>query len=193
MIAPYDVGTTSLDWRDKNVIQSVQDQGICGSCWAFSTAANVESAYAVKTGLLNKLSEQYSVSCDPVNGGCNGGLGEYALEFLYQNECILGADYSYVSGVSGDDETCNSSGKTTQQLLISPGYEMIELNYAGLKKALLIAPFTICFEVVDSFYFVTSGVYQPSDCTNKANALNHEMQAIGYGVLNGLEYVLIRN
>ena len=70
---------------------------------------------------------------------------------------------------------------------------MIELNYAGLKKALLIAPFTICFEVADSFSFYTSGVYQPSDCTNKANALNHEMQAIGYGVLNGLEYVLIRN
>lgn len=98
-----------------------------------------------------------------------------------------------MSGVSGRDETCNSSGKTTQQLLISPGYEMIELNYAGLKKALLIAPFTICFEVVDSFSFYTSGVYKPSDCTNKASDLNHEMQAIGYGVLDGLEYVLIRN
>ncbi len=81
----------------------------------------------------------------------------------------------------------------TQQLLVSPGYEMIDLTYAGLKTALLKAPFTICFEVADSFSFYTSGVYQPSDCTNKASALNHEMQAIGFGVLNGLEYVLIRN
>ena len=29
------------------VVSPVQDQGYCGSCWAFSTVATVESAHAI--------------------------------------------------------------------------------------------------------------------------------------------------
>jgi len=49
---------TSHYRRDKNVITEVCNQKTCGACWAFSTAATIEAMYAIKTGILRKLSVQ---------------------------------------------------------------------------------------------------------------------------------------
>jgi C1A family cysteine protease len=48
----------SVDWRTKNVVTPVKNQGGCGSCWAFSTAETLESHIALKTGKLLEFSEQ---------------------------------------------------------------------------------------------------------------------------------------
>ena len=38
-----------VDWRTKDVVNPVKDQGGCGSCWAFSTASVLESHIAIQT------------------------------------------------------------------------------------------------------------------------------------------------
>jgi xylem cysteine proteinase/KDEL-tailed cysteine endopeptidase len=49
--------TTLINWVDNGCVNPIQDQGSCGSCWAFSTVASMEGAYCVKTSQLLKFSE----------------------------------------------------------------------------------------------------------------------------------------
>ncbi len=78
-----------------------------GSCWAFSTTGSVEGINEIVTGELISLSEQELVDCDKKqNQGCNGGLMDYAFEFIIRNGGIdTEADYPY----KGSDGRCDDS------------------------------------------------------------------------------------
>jgi C1A family cysteine protease len=47
---------SSINWADKGKVGSVKDQGYCGSCWAFASAATAESYLAITNGTLYDLS-----------------------------------------------------------------------------------------------------------------------------------------
>ena len=54
----------SWDWRNKNAVSPVKDQGSVGSCWAFSTCENIEGQWALQHGQLYSLSAEFLVDCD---------------------------------------------------------------------------------------------------------------------------------
>jgi len=94
---------TSFDWRSnsKTVITPVQNQGSCGSCWAFSAAEELESIAALNGYPLNSLSAQQLVSCDPNDNGCVGGckLASFFFSFFFfwvwlLTFCLLNRAYS---------------------------------------------------------------------------------------------------
>eukprot|EP00897_Mesotaenium_endlicherianum_P008726 jgi/Mesen1/7882/ME000420S07024 len=78
-----------FDWREQGAVTEVKNQGICGSCYAFSTVGAIEGAHFLETGKLVSLSEQQIVDCDHQYVKEAGGL---------ESE----ADYKY----SGDQGTC---------------------------------------------------------------------------------------
>jgi len=47
----------SVNWVTAGKVNPIQDQGQCGSCWAFSAVAAQESAHAIFHSTLYKLSE----------------------------------------------------------------------------------------------------------------------------------------
>lgn len=94
-----------FDWRShngKNWMTVVKDQGMCGSCWAYSAVGIVEAKYNIEQG-YNKdvnLGEQYLVSgCAENNpGDCLGGYKDVAL--ITFRDIGVGSEkcYPYQSG-----------------------------------------------------------------------------------------------
>jgi len=102
----------SIDWREKRAVTPVKHQGFCGSCWAFTSIAAIEGAYAIKQGKAIEFSEQQTLDC--VNKklssyfyslNCKGGYPEEMFEFGKKHTLALKKFYPY-KGVWGEGEQC---------------------------------------------------------------------------------------
>jgi cathepsin L len=184
-----ETNAATVDWRSKNAVTPVKNQAQCGSCWAFSTTGAVEGADAIKTGSLKSFSEQQLVSCSKQNNACNGGLMDYAFEYIKTAPLELEANYPYTSG-AGRVSSC-SYKKSAGVGTVSAFTDVSRGSASQMRSALASkGPVSIAIEADQmAFQSYTSGVIT-SGCGQQ---LDHGVLAVGYGTLNGQDFILVKN
>ena len=192
-----------IDWRAKGAVNPVKNQGHCGSCWAFSATAIMESAHFLKTGKLLSLSEQELVDCcgdfttsdsnpcgldDPDSRkGCNGGDKAHAMDFLKRGQKTE-AQYPY----TGTDDKCQgASGDVKTQDVV----RVMGSDPKQLAAALAKGPVGVSVYVDDSFHQYSSGIYNGKACGDEhKGSTNHAIASVGWGsTSDGKKYWIVRN
>ena len=172
----------TLDWRNYNGgnwVTPVRNQGNCGSCWAFATAANLESATLIKNGTPFvpgadlDLSEQILVSCGGA-GSCSGGSPGAASNYIKNTGLPQESVYPYTA----TNGTCPSWQ--------APAYKISGWSYVAttaptvdaIKNALnTYGPVNTTMEVYSDFFYYTSGIYHYATGTYQGG---HAVLIVGY-------------
>ena len=180
----------NIDWRAGGLVTNVKDQGQCGSCWAFSAIGTLEGQHAKKYGSLVSLSEQNLVDCayNYTCQGCDGGWPDMALQYVIDNKGVdteIGYPYQAI------DESCNytnsSIGANATKVVRLPAGNMTML-YNAIGN---IGPISVALDAEADFQMYSSGIFNSTECSSEM--LDHAVLAIGYGVLNGSRYLIIKN
>jgi len=185
----------SFDWRDKGAVTSIKNQGMCGSCWAFSAVGNIEGQLQIKTGKAVDLSPQQLVDCDrKVDQGCDGGDMNYAFDYLTEVGGIdTLADYPY----DGDDEKCRYDPSKSVAKVI--GYKYAGSTDEEVIKNFLYTTGPLAIGInAEPLQFYIFGIFNPwFEWICDPADQNHGVVLVGYGVHKGIfgdtPYWIVKN
>ncbi|KAF7846704.1 hypothetical protein BT93_L3897 [Corymbia citriodora subsp. variegata] len=177
----------SISWVDKGLVGSIKQQGLCGSCWAFSTIATVETLLAIKGGRMVDLSEQQLIDCNTDNGGCKSGSEIEAFRYMERAGIASEEKYPY-KGVKGE---CNGRATFFPEATIQ-GYYAIPVSEHYIEMAVAAQPVTAGVDSdTDEFRNYKGGIFT-GPCGQNTD---HSVAIVGYGRSNSehLDYWLIKN
>lgn len=183
---------TSVDWTAAGAVTPVKNQGSCGSCWSFSATGALEGAYYIKYKDLKSFSEQELVSCDTVDGGCNGGWMDDAFTFVKNNGGLCTeSQYPYTSGTSGVNGACQSHTCDDSKVAPVSFTDVTPGSVSALESAVSQQPVSIAIQANQpAFQFYSSGVLT-GKCGQR---LDHGVLATGYGIYtDGTPYWQVKN
>ena len=180
----------SIDYRDKGVVTGVKDQGMCGSCWAFSAIVTCESNYGLKKGPLIELSEQNLLDCVP-GWGCQGGHARDAIEYVIDSQdgkFMRREDYPYqeqefpcifdmnkaVASVSSYIDIEYGNEDDLQEKIANYGVASVSMDAAA-----------------SGFAEYSGGIFSPVICLT--SILNHALACVGYGTEGDTDYWILKN
>jgi len=178
----------TVNWFTKGAITPVKDQAACGSCWSFSATGAMEGNHWIATGKLVSLSEQQLMDCSWKYGNlsCGGGLMDSAFKYAMATPLTTEANYPYTAMFH---TTCSYAGNGVVSVL---SYADVAVNSStALKNAIATGPVSVAIEADTSvFQSYTGGIITSAAC---GTTLDHGVLAVGFGVENGVEYIIVKN
>ncbi|CAH0545780.1 unnamed protein product, partial [Brassicogethes aeneus] len=173
------------DWRSLGAVTPIKDQGFCGSCWSFSATGALEGQNKIKNGKLVSLSEQNLVDCSDSYGnmGCDGGLMDFAFEYVKDHGIMAEAAYPY------EEVQRKCRFNKSKVVVKSSGYVDIKRNSeTDLINAVgTVGPISVGIDATSKFQFYSSGIFNDNTCSKEI--LNHGVLAVGYGS----NYIIVKN
>jgi len=173
-----------IDYRNEGKVSQVQNQGQCGSCWAFSGAGAIEGMTKANGGQLINLSEQQFLDC--CQGSCQGGLEPMCFE-NGRNGVMAESSYPY----EGRDGSCRFHAN--QAVTRTNGYRNGGGGESGLESTLAQVgyPVSVAVHVGSSFQHYSGGIFSDPSCAN--GQLNHAVLAVGFKKSGGTPYWIVKN
>nr|AHX59270.1 procerain B [Calotropis procera] len=173
----------SVDWREKDVVFPIRNQGQCGSCWTFSAVASIETLIGIKEDRMIALSEQELLDCERTSYGCKGGYYTDAFAYVAKKGLTSREKYPYIF----QQGQCYQKEKVVK---IS-GYRRIPKNDEK-KLQSVVAQQVVSVGVKSKsrdFQHYRSGVFSGA-CGPR---VDHAVNIVGYGSEGGVNYWIVRN
>jgi cathepsin L len=156
----------NVNWTQQGKVSAVENQGICGACYAFSAVGNMESFALLSNQKNIELSQQQIIDCswNYGNSGCNSGYIVKAFQYALDNGITSSSVYPFL-GATG---FCQINGGTFQINSIK-----VTKGCNGLQNQIVNSPISVSVDA-KLWQSYQSGIF--NEC---GNTLNHAVLLTG--------------
>ena len=176
----------SFDWREKNIIGNVQNQGLAS--WLEPLTGMLESLYDIGKGNYVYFSKQMLLDCVPQTSDFIGDQIPNALNWIIKNGITKDSDYPY-KGVKG---ICKSSKyidmKVTKYRKLGPNADEEEMKQLLYENG----PFIV---LLNSNPLITysAGILDLDETKCPSSGINQAFLLVGYGSSAGKDYWIVKS
>ena len=178
---------TTIDWRSKNVVTPILNQGSCSCGYAFASTGALESAWALNGHKLTMLSVQQALDCSLGNKGCTSGSAKNCFTYMQTSGLTNSTLYPY----SGSSGRCN---KTAAALLVAKSSSYINVTTSSsnaLLSAIVLQPVAVGVYANPTIWqSYAGGTVSDVSC---GTSINHFVLAIGYSISATVPYYIVKN
>jgi C1A family cysteine protease len=185
IINPPNPSMSAFNWRDHKApgVTIIKNQTSCGSCWAFTAAAVVESNYMIRRNLTIDIAEQHILDCSESRGkkagSCNGGWYGPVFDYLIAKNTVDEVSVPY----KNKDGACSAMGREKYKIA-AWGYVRRDAGIpttAEMKEALCkYGPLASTVKVTDAFQAYSRGIFDEHASVSGPRDINHAIVIVGW-------------
>jgi len=155
------------NWTEcSDVIGTITNQDICGSCWAMASSSVLSDRVCIATGVKQRLSPQYMVYCGTQTRGCHGGDTVLAWQQLIDQGTVPDSCVPFTARDGTCPTKCYDGSNITEDIkvrakdFVVPWGNTSESRVQAIQSEIMTnGPVEAIYFIFDDFLYYKSGVY----------------------------------